>query len=125
MSVVYSAPAVSVRLKINGLPAARADRYAVRAEQKLLPAESYGSAVPLALLPLGKRFTVELSRLKWESEPLDFYTLSNFTVKITALGKTTRFSGCEWSRLEEKSEHALLWEKAVFSALSREEVTAV
>lgn len=125
MSAVYSSPAVSVRLKINGQPVARADRYTVRAEQKLLPAESYGSAAPLALLPQGKRFTVELSRLKWETEPLDFYTLSNFSMEITDLGRTTRFSGCEWSRLEEKSEHALLWEKAVFSALAREEVTTV
>ena len=125
MSAEMSAPASGgVTLKINGGPLARVLHWEAGARQKPVPVWCLGSREPAAIFSEELLYTVELTRLLWEDDPADLYTLYNFTVDITENGRTFRYSGCRWSLILQKDDRALLWEKASFTAAHREEVTA-
>ena len=58
----------------------------------------------------------------WEN-PANFYTMSNFTVKITRNGQTVQYTGCEWTAIEEETRRPLIWLRATLMAKARTEVT--
>ena len=65
---------------------------------------------------------LQLEQIKWEN-PADFYTMSNFTVKITRNGQTVQYTGCEWTAIEEETRRPLIWLRATLAAKARTEVT--
>ena len=88
----------------------------------LLALRPYGSTEPLALLPGTVTHTLQLEQIQWEN-PADFYTISNFTVKITRNGQTVQYTGCEWTAIEEETRRPLIWRRATLTAKMRTEVT--
>lgn len=118
----FAAPPI-VTLRLGDTVLAQAAAYSVKASQALFAAESFGSALPTAIVPGSLRFTLLLERLLWEDFAVDFYTLSNFSVDITRCGRKITFSGCQWSHILEESGHSLLWEKATLTARERTEVS--
>lgn len=65
---------------------------------------------------------LQLEQIKWEN-PANFYTMSNFTVKITRNGQTVQYTGCEWTAIEEETRRPLIWLRATLAAKARTEVT--
>ena len=88
----------------------------------LAHAAGYGSTEPLTFLPGTVTHILQLEQIKWEN-PANFYTMSNFTVKITRNGQTVQYTGCEWTAIEEETRRPLIWLRATLAAKARTEVT--
>ncbi|HAL11678.1 MAG TPA: hypothetical protein DCP22_05085 [Ruminococcaceae bacterium] len=111
-----------ITLEAGGTILAHAAGYTVKASRALLALRPYGSTEPLALLPGTVTHTLQLEQIQWEN-PADFYTISNFTVKITRNGQTVQYTGCEWTAIEEETRRPLIWRRATLTAKMRTEVT--
>lgn len=123
MAYSYTLPSpTTIVLSLNGSVLAHATGYSVRTHRACHAVECFGSAAPVAIIPQPVRYTLELERLLWDSEAVDFNTFSNFSVDITRCGKKITFSGCHWVTIEESSRNSLLWENAVLWAAGRTEV---
>ena len=96
--------------------------YAVKSSRAVTAVRPYGSTEPLTFLPGTVTHILQLEQIKWEN-PADFYTMSNFTVKITRNGQTVQYTGCEWTAIEEETRRPLIWLRATLAAKARTEVT--
>ena len=76
--------------------------------------------IALTLLPGSTSHILQLEQIRWE-EAANYNTMSNFTVKITRNGGTVRYTGCEWTAVEEESRSPLVWQRATLAARQRTE----
>lgn len=114
-------PAAAVRILVEGDAVAHAAGCrlkTVRSCEALLP---YGAAEPVALLCSPVQYVLELEQILWEKKAVDFYTKSNFTVEIYENGSIIRYTGCQWTLIEEQEKNGLLWQRAALMALQRTE----
>ena len=84
-----------ITIETGGTVLAHAAGYAVKSSRAVTAVRPYGSTEPLTFLPGTVTHILQLEQIKWEN-PADFYTMSNFTVKITRNGQTVQYTGCEW-----------------------------
>ena len=76
-----------ITIETGGTVLAHAAGYAVKSSRAVTAVRPYGSTEPLTFLPGTVTHILQLEQIKWEN-PADFYTKSNFTVKITRNGQT-------------------------------------
>lgn len=74
-----------ITIEAGGTVLAHAAGYAVKSSRAVTAVRPYGSTEPLTFLPGTVTHILQLEQIKWEN-PADFYTNSNFTVKITRNG---------------------------------------
>lgn len=111
-----------ITIETGGMVLAHAAGYAVKSSRAVTAVRPYGSTEPLTFLPGTVTHILQLEQIKWEN-PADFYTMSNFTVKITRNGQTVQYTGCEWTAIEEETRRPLIWLRATLTAKARTEVT--
>ena len=104
-----------ITIETGGTVLAHAAGYEVKSSRAV-------TAEPLTFLPGTVTHILQLEQIKWEN-PADFYTMSNFTVKITRNGQTVQYTGCEWTAIEEETRRPLIWLRATLAAKARTEVT--
>ena len=97
-----------ITIETGGTVLAHAAGYAVKSSRAVTAVRPYGSTEPLTFLPGTVTHILQLEQIKWEN-PADFYTMSNFTVKITRNGQTVQYTGCEWTAIEEETRRPLIW----------------
>lgn len=111
-----------ITIEAGGTVLAHAAGYAVKSSRAVTAVRPYGSTEPLTFLPGTVTHILQLEQIKWEN-PAVFYTMSNFTVKITRNGQTVQYTGCEWTAIEEETRRPLIWLRATLAAKARTEVT--
>lgn len=89
-----------ITIEAGGAVLAHAAGYEVKSGRAMTAVRPYGSTEPLAFLPGTVTHILQLEQIKWE-QPADFYTMSNFSVKITRNGQAVQYAGCEWTAVEE------------------------
>lgn len=91
-----------ITIEAGGTVLAHAAGYEVKSSRAVTAVRPYGSTEPLTFLPGTVTHILQLEQIKWEN-PANFYTMSNFTVKITRNGQTVQYTGCEWTAIEEET----------------------
>ena len=109
-----------ITIEAGGAVLAHAAGYEVKSGRAMTAVRPYGSTEPLAFLPGTVTHILQLEQIKWE-QPADFYTMSNFSVKITRNGQTVQYTGCEWTAVEEATRRPLIWQRATLTAHTRTE----
>ncbi len=109
-----------ITIEAGGAVLAHAAGYEVKSGRAMTAVRPYGSTEPLIFLPGTVTHTLQLEQIKWE-QPADFYTMSNFSVKITRNGQTVQYTGCEWTAVEEATRRPLIWQRATLTARTRTE----
>ena len=74
-----------ITIEAGGTVLAHAAGYEVKSSRAVTAVRPYGSTEPLTFLPGTVTHILQLEQIKWEN-PANFYTMSNFTVKITRNG---------------------------------------